>query len=222
MNPYRQYLRSEKTDWAPAWLRHLAHRGRSALPTGVLVVIFVALVAALSGCGDMGRLIQARTADGVATAANSGLPILVERYNQEGIDAIMAVKKSGGTKEQAHAAIAKVKAKWDPVWKAWETLRVAQDAWAGALESGGDTSAALGQLKGAYCGLSAVWPDDIPAVPLAPMKCPDPAVVPASSVAPAVAPPSTAPVVPLPAPAPAAPAAPPAPSASPVAATVAA
>ncbi len=195
--PYRRHPnpKSEKTDWAPAWLRHAAWRARPALKYAIVVMV-ISLVTALSGCGNAALQIQVQAANGVATAANAGLPILIERYDQEGIDAIMAVKKVGGTKDDSRAAAATVKAKWDPVWRAWETLKVAQDAWAGALESGGDTSAALGQLKGAYCGLKEVWPKEIPAVPLGPMKCPDPAPVqPApSAVAPAPAP--SAPVAP--------------------------
>ncbi len=134
-----------------------------------LMVLLIVL--AFQGCTDPARQIQARTADTVAQAANSALPILIERYRQEGFRAIDAVKASGGSAEDAKAAVKAVKAKWEPIWAAWETLRVAQDAWADALEGGGDPAAALGALKEAYCGLRQVWPEDIPAVPLAPIKC---------------------------------------------------
>lgn len=124
------------------------------------------------GCTDAAFQIQVHIADGIGQGANAALPILVDRYRSEGFDALKGVKAADGTRQEAEAALQVVKDKWVPIWKVWESLRVAQDAWATALESGGDTGATLGALKNAYCELRGVWPENIPAVPLAPLKCP--------------------------------------------------
>ncbi|MHC4854653.1 MAG: hypothetical protein ACYTF5_21835 [Planctomycetota bacterium] len=104
----------------------------------------------------------------MAQGANSGLPILVERYRLEGDRAIA----KAADREAAEVAIAAIKEKWKAVWKAWEAIRVAEDTWATALEEGGDLGAALPAMKAAYCGLVRVWPDDIPAIPIALVRCP--------------------------------------------------
>lgn len=140
--------------------------------TRVFHVVLAMLLVLAASCADPLRQIQIHTADSLAEGANSALPILVSSYRQEGFAAIDAVKASGGTAAEARAAIEDIKARWKPVWQAWETLRVAQDAWADALEGGADTAAALVVLKDAYCGLRSVWPQDIPAVPLVPVRCP--------------------------------------------------
>ena len=126
-----------------------------------LVVVF------LSGCPDSARQIQIYTAEAVARGANAGLPVLVQRYKAEG-DAVILMATTRG---DAEAGIAAVKAKWKPVWEAWEALRAAQDGWATALEKGGSLVAALQGVQVAYCGLQKVWPEDIPVVPLVPLKC---------------------------------------------------
>jgi hypothetical protein len=115
-----------------------------------------------------GRQIQAHSASAVAQGANAALPILVERYRQQGLRAIDKAE----TREAAEAALVVIKAEWKPVWDAWEVLRVAQDAWAQALEGGGDTISALWALRVAFCGLQRVWPNDIPAIPIASLSCP--------------------------------------------------
>jgi len=128
---------------------------------GVIVLL------ALGGC-DAGALqIQAQTANAVASAANAGLPVLVERYKSEGDAAI----ERAATRAEAETGVAAVKERWAPVWAAWEALRVAEDGWAVAIEQGGDLGAAIQGLSVAYCGLVAVWPEDIPAIPLSPLRC---------------------------------------------------
>ena len=124
--------------------------------------------------------IQAQTANAVASGANAALPMLVDKYRQEGNRAI----EKAASRPDAEAALSAIKAKWKPVWDAWEVLRVAEDAWATALELGGDTTGALVGLKKAYCGLQGVWPDDVPVVPLAPLKCPSGKAEPAPGPAP--------------------------------------
>jgi hypothetical protein len=139
----------------------------------VVVILIFVVVMGIQGCTDPARQIQARAADSVAQAANSALPILIERYRQDGFRALDKLKAAGGTADDVPATLDAVRAKWKPVWDAWKALVVAQDAWADALEGGGNPTAAVTALKDAYCGLRGVWPEDIPAVPLAPVKCPE-------------------------------------------------
>ena len=121
----------------------------------------------LCGCSDAARQVQIHLADATAEGANAGLPVLISAYDAEGVAVIQAAK----TREEAEAGVAEVKARWAPVWAAWEVLRLAQDVWATALEDGSDLTAALKAVKEGYCGLKAVWPKTIPAVPLVPVKC---------------------------------------------------
>ena len=134
------------------------------------IVLLLALL--LTGCPDAALQIQAQTADAVAQAANTELPVLVAQFRQDGLDALALVEKQGGTADKAREELAKVEAKWAMVWKAWATLRVAHDAWATALESGAGYAAALDGLSKAYCGLLKLWPGQVPIVPLAPVLCP--------------------------------------------------
>lgn len=131
-------------------------------------ILFAALLAFLcSACTEASLHLQAQTANAVAYAANAALPILVERYRQEGLDAIAKAP----TRDEAERAIDAVRLKWQPVWKQWETLRIAEDAWAKAIEERGDLMSALRALGDAYCSLLVVWPEDVPVVPLAPLRC---------------------------------------------------
>lgn len=137
-------------------------------PRVTSALVAAALAFVLWGCNPNALSIQAQTANLVASAANSALPILVERYRREG-DAAIA---RSGDRAEAEAAVAAVKDKWSPVWTAWEALRIAEDGWAATLEQGGDAKAALGALRDAYCALLGAWPNDVPAIPLAPIRCP--------------------------------------------------
>ena len=131
---------------------------------------FLAVLAVLclgAGCDSAALQIQAQTANAVAGAANAGLPVLVERYKAEGDAAI----EKAATRAEAETGVAAVKDRWSPIWSAWEALRVAEDGWAVAIEQGGDLGAAIHGLSVAYCGLVAVWPADIPAIPLSPLRC---------------------------------------------------
>lgn len=135
-----------------------------------LLMIALHLVVA-GGCNQTVMQVQAQTATAVASAANAALPVLVERYRREGIEIVLAVKQRGGTADEARDLLQGLKDRWAPVWEAWEGLRIAQDAWADSIEGGGSPAAAAAALKDAYCGLMLVWPEDIPAVPLAPLSC---------------------------------------------------
>jgi len=133
--------------------------------------VLLALVLGSVGCPDWVRQAQIQTANSVAAAANAALPTLVETYRQEGLRVIDEVKEKGGSAAEARVAIAAVQDKWKPIWEAWAGLRIAEDAWADALEKGADTAASLAGLRSAYCGFMARWPSTIPVVPLAPIIC---------------------------------------------------
>jgi hypothetical protein len=141
------------------------------LATFLPFVIVIGMPLTLSGCPDYLRQAQAQTANAVAEAANSALPVLVEAYRQEGLRAIDDVKAKGGTEQEARFAIESVKTKWKPIWEAWAALRIAEDAWADALEKDTDTAAALAGLRSAYCQFMARWPSAVPVIPLAPVIC---------------------------------------------------
>lgn len=131
----------------------------------LLLLLLALCVVSCTGATQL----QAATANAIAQGANAALPILVDRYNQEGLRAIDSSKD----RVEAEQAVARVKDRWFPVWNAWESLRIAEHYLAGIIESGGDPVAALLELKAAYCELRAVWPEDIPAMPLVPLiQCP--------------------------------------------------
>jgi hypothetical protein len=140
---------------------------RFLLTLAMFAVIVVGLVAMLTGCPDSARQIQVQAANSLATAANTALPMLVERYRQEGLQVVAAAK----TREEAEVGVAQVKLKWAPVWKAWGALALAEGLWADALEKDIDTSTVILELKTAYCALLKVFPEDIPALPLVLLTC---------------------------------------------------
>lgn len=178
-HPYRSAEPTAPTPWTSAWMEHFvwrARRSRREILVGAAAWIFLAALAGVAtfmiGCTNPAIQIQAHTADSIAEAANSTLPMLIQRYREEGFRELERLKAEGGaTQDDANAALAVVKARWKPIWAAWDALSVAQDAWADALETGGALGPPLKALKEAYCQLRAVWPKDIPAVPLAPLRC---------------------------------------------------
>jgi len=131
------------------------------------IFFLILLLLSTISCGLSQRQVHAQAANDIAVAANGALPILLERYELAGDKAIA----KANTEAEAEAAIAQIKADWKPVWDAWETLRITQDAWATALKDDGDTAATLKALGEAYCGLTAVWPKHIPVMPLDPLQC---------------------------------------------------
>lgn len=151
-------------------MTRLAH-GYAWLSVAAKAFVLFALVLGSAGCPNWVRQAQSQTANSVAAAANAALPTLVEAYCQEGLRVIDEVKEKGGSAAEARVATAAVQEKWKPIWEAWAELRIAEDAWADALEKGSDTTAALAGLRSAYCGFMARWPGTIPVVPLAPIIC---------------------------------------------------
>lgn len=131
-----------------------------------LAYVLIALV--WFGCGASQRQTQAAVADGIASGANASLPMLLAAYKAEG-DGVIERSKD---RAEAELGLTSVRERWAPVWQAWEGFRVAHGAWASALEAGGDLTATLEALKGAYCEVEHVWPSELPALPAVPITCP--------------------------------------------------
>jgi hypothetical protein len=118
-------------------------------------LICTALV--IGGCGPKAIDTQAKIANDVAIAANAIAPVLLASEQAEGDKAIDAATD----KATAKAALAKVEAKWAPVWVSYRAVAVAQDAWATALEKKGDTTVAVQQLQAAFCKLKTLLPPEV-------------------------------------------------------------
>lgn len=133
-------------------------------PSGLLVIV-VYMAIALVGCSAPARQIEAEVATGIAMGANASLPSLVSLEDREGRDEIAVAQ----TRPEAESRLDAVRERWAPIWQGWKTFSIAHEAWAEALENGGDTTAALAALKKAFCGLVKVWPKSLalPAVPFA-------------------------------------------------------
>ena len=132
----------------------------------LVVLMYCFCLLFLVGCPQIDQ-VQVQTANSIAMAANASLPILVSEYRQQGVTEINLSK----TEEEATRRVLVVEQKWQPVWKAWETLRLAHDVWAEVLEARGDALAALLAFKNAYCGLMKTWPAEIRAIPMAGIVC---------------------------------------------------
>ena len=141
----------------------------------LLRIALVCLLACTFGCTPSARQIQAQSAGAVAAGANASLAIAIERYRAQSLRAVDRAK----TEAEARKAFARIDAIFEPIFKAFKVLRAAQDGWATALEEGGDTAGALEGMKKAYCGLEAVWPAELRAMPFSLVRCPKRAETPA-------------------------------------------
>lgn len=134
----------------------------------LLVVWSVLLMA----CAPSARQMQAMFVNQVAINANATLPVLLEAYEREGSRAIAASR----SREEALVALERVEQRWKPVWASWESLRVASDVYASALERGATPDAAA--VRGALCRLLSVSKDvGLPAMPVFSLPCAAPAEV---------------------------------------------
>ncbi len=147
--------------------------------------LFAALaLGVLVACSPTALQLQAQLANGVALAANRGLPSLVQQYAAEGAAAIDAAPDQAA----ATHALEAVTERWRAVWGdcgtaaiagcqggAWRVLQLAQATWADAIDRGrdGGVSAAdlaplAGRLLDAYCALRSALPPGatLPDVPV--------------------------------------------------------
>jgi len=111
--------------------------------------------------------LEAQTANAMAIAANAALPMLVDQYKAEGIEAIDAA----ASKDQALAELAVVRERWRTVWQAWDAVQAAHDAWATSIEQGVGSAKSQEAMRTAYCNLLELWPKGLPAMPLSIVRC---------------------------------------------------
>lgn len=130
----------------------------------ISVVVTACSVAA--GCANTSSA-NAIFADSIAEAANAGLPMLIDEYRRQGNQII----DEASDRHTAEAKLAELQQKWEKVWKAWESFRVAHNTFIEIVQSDGDAVAYLSALRNSYCGLLDVWPESIPATPIAGVEC---------------------------------------------------
>lgn len=117
-------------------------------------------------CSPSALQVQAQAADAMAKTANAALAAMVIAYQAEGDAAI----EGASNLDDAHAALAKVRDRWAPIWAAADATRAAHDAWATALEHGTADSDLAGKLREAYCLMRLVAPASVnmPDAPIIP------------------------------------------------------
>lgn len=109
-----------------------------SLVLGVIVgIAAVALLLDLTGCSASAVKRQAVAADVIGRTLNGALPSVLEAYKRQQLD--VAEIACGhvvpcADPEAARDAVTAVRAKWAPVWLAWELSRAAHDAWADQLD----------------------------------------------------------------------------------------
>lgn len=153
------------------------HRSRNNLHNVIallLYAVFSGLCFGFSACTASALQVQARTADSIARAMNTALPVLVESEEQQGNVAI----DNAHSETEARAAIAHVEAQWSGFWSAWGAARTAQDQWAvlilqaqaGRAFSMVDAVRVLGAFRSAWCDLRHTIPppNTLPDLPLVP------------------------------------------------------
>jgi hypothetical protein len=95
----------------------------------------------------------------VSDVAAEARGVLLDEYRRESY----AAADAGATEVQA------VRARWRPVWAAWDAVAVADAALVGALRANdsGSALAALGRVRVAWCDLRHVEPrvPEVPALP---------------------------------------------------------
>jgi hypothetical protein len=84
--------------------------------------------AALAGCGGGVLAAAERTSDGLARTINATQRSTVTAYEIAKEDAVREVALAGGTREQAEAALDRVRAKWRTVWDAYAVAGAAHSA----------------------------------------------------------------------------------------------
>ena len=132
------------------------------------VIVFAAMVQSslwLCGCVPTARQQHAIVASAMARGVNLSIPKIIQVYDLEKIAAIRAVHEKGGSRAEAERALQEVREQWRPVWVAIDSLAIAQDGYAGAIEKGSPTN--MSELLDAYCELSrAVAPmQPMPVIP---------------------------------------------------------
>lgn len=125
-----------------------------------LIAVLLA-VEGLGGCSGSTAQRQVRAADGIGRAFNRAQPVVLAAYeggSRAVIDAACGETRPCADPDSAREALAAHRAKWAPVWVAWEAARLAHDAWSTASEmclaqtsagDGGDTCTTRVDVLGA-------------------------------------------------------------------------
>ncbi len=122
------------------------------------------------GCAAPNRQVQAQIADQIARAANVAEPAIVEEYRRT----LFKCLDGAQLRTEYNLCRAKADHDWTRVRLAWGHLRMAQDDYAKALETGGiDITAYLDGLRIAYCEFKAYIPSGykLPEIPT--LVCPE-------------------------------------------------
>ena len=153
----------------------MRHIHAAAIALGLALGVIA--IAATHGCSASAVKRQAVAADAIGRTLNGALPSVLQAYKQQQLD--VAQLACGHTTpcadpEAARDAVMAVRAKWAPVWLAWELSRAAHDAWADQLDrcqreaDAGDCAPSLAGLAATAvehatelrCALRAVGVDD--------------------------------------------------------------
>ncbi len=132
---------------------------RSSRLLACVLICLAYLAQGLVACSSHQRQAQTVVASTLAVTANAALPALTAAYQADGDRAIDAA----ATQTEARAALVTVRARWAPVWKAWDAVRLAHAAWVVALEAQNtdDINRTALAMRDAYCGLRAVVPPGV-------------------------------------------------------------
>lgn len=124
-----------------------------------LALLLAALVALACASKPPPDATQRHIAAIVAVGANEAFPILLDRYVAEGEAAVLMAS----SEEEARSNVAVVRAKWRPIWVAWDVFVTAHDAWRASLAaSDGDILRAAIAAREAYCGVVKLSPVELP------------------------------------------------------------
>jgi len=121
-----------------------------------LLALLVFLFAFTLGCGAS---LEPTLVAGIADVANRGADPLLAAYKQAGDEALATTTFTGDKARDdvaTKAALAKVDARWEPVWDAWKALRTAELAYKAAYDKGEATP--FGSVIIAFCTFRAVLP----------------------------------------------------------------
>ncbi len=114
-------------------------------------IVFGALVM-LAGCSPAHWAAQREAAAVVSDVANhKALPLLEAAFRADGL---MGVERAQGAAE-AQLYFIEWKARWLPVWAAWQVFSEAHAAWVAAINSEGDVLATAEAARNAFCLLKS-------------------------------------------------------------------
>lgn len=118
----------------------------------VALLVFATLVCLAfgwCGCGASARTIQVTAANVMVAATEEAVPVLLEARRADGERCFAGTP----TATEAEACLDRVRATWEPAWRALSTWSAAHASWATAIESGEPQD--LASVQAAYCVLRA-------------------------------------------------------------------